>query len=67
MGHRDRDLRQCDLSHLRVQEMTPERCAELKRRYHRFVRHFGSAGIELERQPRREKRRLRQWVKSARA
>ena len=33
-------LRQADLSHLRLQEMTPEQRAELRRRYEDFTRHF---------------------------
>ncbi|HYM03285.1 MAG TPA: hypothetical protein VET85_10090 [Stellaceae bacterium] len=40
----DQDLNQTDLSHLRLQEMTPDQRAELRRRYDRFVRHFGRAG-----------------------
>lgn len=32
------DLRQADLSHLTVSEMTPEQRAELKRRYDAFLR-----------------------------
>lgn len=31
------DLRNADLSHLRVQEMTPEQRAELRRRYDDFL------------------------------
>ena len=40
----DQDLNHIDLSHLRLQEMTPDQRAELRRRYDRFVRHFGRAG-----------------------
>lgn len=39
----EEDLRQADLTHLRLQEMTPDQRAELKRRYDHFVRHFGRA------------------------
>jgi len=34
-------LRQADLSHLRLQDMTPGQRAELRRRYDDFIRHFG--------------------------
>ena len=37
-------LHQADLSHLRLQDMTPSERAELKRRYAHFVRHFRAAG-----------------------
>jgi hypothetical protein len=37
-------LHQADLSHLRLQDMTPSERAELKRRYAQFVRHFRAAG-----------------------
>jgi len=36
-------LQQQDLSHLRLQEMSPAERAELRRRYAAFVRHFGVA------------------------
>jgi hypothetical protein len=39
----DETLSQADLSHLRLQDMTPEQRAELRRRYDAFVRHFGDA------------------------
>jgi hypothetical protein len=35
----DQELRQADLSHLSLTEMTPEQRAEMKRRYLEFVRH----------------------------
>ena len=37
------DLRQADLSHLSITEMTPAQRAELKRRYSHFVENFGPA------------------------
>ena len=38
------ELRQSDLSHLRLQDMNPDQRAELRRRYNDFVRHFGRGG-----------------------
>ena len=40
----ERALRQADMSHLRLQDMTPDQRAELRRRYDAFVRHFGREG-----------------------
>jgi len=40
----ERTLRQADLSHLRLQDMTPDQRTELRRRYDAFVRHFGREG-----------------------
>jgi len=37
------DLRQADLSHLSITDMTPAQRAELKRRYSHFVENFGPA------------------------
>jgi hypothetical protein len=37
----DEDLRQADLSHLRLAEMTDEQKAELRRRYADFVTRLG--------------------------
>ena len=34
----DDELRQADLSHLRIDQMTPEQKAEIRRRYDEFVR-----------------------------
>jgi hypothetical protein len=34
----DDELRQADLSHLRIDQMTPEQKAEMRRRYDEFVR-----------------------------
>jgi hypothetical protein len=61
------ELRQCDVSHSRDDGMTQAQCAELRRRCHRFVRHFGTAGIELERPARRGQRQIRKWVPGAAA
>ena len=54
-------LHQADLSHLRLQDMTPSERAELKRRYEHFVRHFRGAGAS----PRiatAKPRRIRKWT-----
>jgi hypothetical protein len=60
-------LRQVDLSHLRLQDMTPEQRAELRRRYDDFVRHFGAGGIAAPApapEP-KKKPRLRKWTPGA--
>ena len=54
------ELEQADLSDLRLQDMTPDQRAELKRRYERFVRHFGRGGV-ASRQP-APKSTPRKWV-----
>ncbi|HYC13875.1 MAG TPA: hypothetical protein VEC75_06475 [Stellaceae bacterium] len=41
------DLRQADLSHLSVREMSPAQRAELKRRYATFIANFGPATTKL--------------------
>jgi hypothetical protein len=68
-GHKDRgdaiegELRQADLSHLRLQEMTPHQRAELKRRYETFVSHFlGSNGTAEPSRPARQASRLKKWA-----
>jgi hypothetical protein len=43
----DATLSQADLSHLRLQDMTPEQRAELRRRYDAFVRHFDRGAERL--------------------
>jgi hypothetical protein len=43
----DDDLRQADLSHLSVREMSPAQRAELKRRYATFIANFGPASTKL--------------------
>lgn len=41
------DLRQADLSHLHIREMTPEQRDELRRRYREFVSAMtGAAAVE---------------------
>ena len=54
------EIRQADLSHLRLQEMTPAQRAELRRRYELFIRHFGDSAAPT-RYPRR-KPRVRKWT-----
>jgi hypothetical protein len=62
----DEALSQADLSHLRLQDMTPEQRAELRRRYDAFVRHFGdgapasSAGTSA-----KKKSTPRKWLPGA--
>jgi hypothetical protein len=67
--HRDSDgadavsaeLRQADLSHLRLQDMTPEQRAELRRRYENFAQHFGSRAPSPTVAP-QKKPQLRKWT-----
>ena len=54
-------LHQADLSHLRLQDMTPSERAELKRRYAHFVRHFRAAGPAT-RTPAAKPQRIRKWT-----
>ena len=54
------ELRQTDLSHLHVQDMTPTQRAELRRRYDDFVRHFGRDGVAPSRYP-EPKKRVQKW------
>lgn len=58
------DLRQSDLSHLHLQDMTPTQRAELRRRYDDFVRHFGRDGMAPSRYP-EPKKRLKKWTPGA--
>lgn len=60
----DSEIKQADLTHLRLQDMTPEQRAELRRRYDRFVRHFGGAGAAAARPP-QHKPRVTKWVPGA--
>jgi hypothetical protein len=55
------ELRQTDLSHLHLQDMTPNERAELRRRYDDFVRHFGRDGMAPSRYP-EPKKRVRKWT-----
>ena len=59
------ELRQSDLSHLHLQEMTPPQRAELRRRYDDFVRHFGRDGMAPSRYPEPKKPRIRRWTPGA--
>jgi len=54
-------LHQADLSHLRLQDMTPTQRAELKRRYAHFVRHFRSVGPSA-RTAAAKPKRVRKWT-----
>jgi hypothetical protein len=54
-------LHQADLSHLRLQDMTPSERAELKRRYEHFVRHFRGASASV-RSATAKSRRIRKWT-----
>ena len=54
-------LLQADLSHLRLQDMTPSERAELKRRYAHFVRHFRAAAASV-RGATAKPRRIRKWT-----
>jgi hypothetical protein len=58
-------LRQVDLSHLRLQDMTPEQRAELRRRYDDFVRHFGAGGVSAPAPEPKKKPRVRKWTPGA--
>lgn len=61
MAEHDRTLDQQDLSHLRLQEMSPAERAELRRRYALFIAHFGTP------EPAPPPRRVRKWVPGERA
>jgi len=61
--HEDQ-LRQADLSHLRLQDMTPDQRAELRRRYGSFVRHFGAGVPQATAQPKKALR-VRKWTPGA--
>jgi hypothetical protein len=60
------EMEQADLTHLRLQEMTPTQRAELRRRYDQFVRHFVGSGRTPHREPER-KPRVSKWVPGAKA
>lgn len=59
-------LHQADLSHLRLQDMTPSERAELKRRYEQFVRHFRGALCAM-RAAVSKPRRIRKWTPTRKA
>jgi hypothetical protein len=56
------ELRQTDLSTLRIHEMTPVQRAELKRRYQDFVRHFDAASVPPAPAPQTQGKPIRKWV-----
>jgi hypothetical protein len=61
----EKNLRNADLSHLRVQEMTPEQRAEMRRRFEHFVRNVmrkGKAAAAPQKTPRAAK-----WVPGKRS
>jgi hypothetical protein len=62
-GH-DEELHQSDLSHLRLQDMTPAQRAELKRRYEHFVRNFQKKPPEARK---KKKSQVRKWVPGAKS
>jgi|HubBroStandDraft_1064217.scaffolds.fasta_scaffold09904_4 hypothetical protein len=59
-GH-DAELSHSDLSHLRLQDMTPAQRAELKRRYDHFVQNFRQKPAEAKKQ----NAQVRKWVPGA--
>ncbi len=61
---RDQNLRQADLSHLRVADMTAAQKAELHRRYLDFVRHHAKAGPAAPAVPRKA---ATKWVPGRKA
>jgi hypothetical protein len=58
----DDELSQTDLSHLRLQDMTPAQRAELKRRY----AHFVSTRPKVPKDP-SKKSKIRKWVPGAKS
>lgn len=61
----DETLSQADLSHLRLQDMTPEQRTELRRRYDAFVRHFGDGAPSADSAVARKKSAPRKWTPGA--
>jgi hypothetical protein len=61
----EEQLRQADLSHLRLQDMTPDQRAELRRRYADFMRHFGSGGLPASKDKSKKKPQIRKWTPGA--
>jgi hypothetical protein len=59
------ELRQTDLSELRIHEMTPAQRAELKRRYQDFVRHFDAVLVPPAVAPKAHDKPIRKWVPGA--
>jgi hypothetical protein len=62
----EEQLRQADLSHLRLQDMTPDQRAELRRRYEHFVQHFGS-GVPVSKAAPKKTPRVRKWTPGAKS
>ena len=65
MAQQDRPLAQQDLTHLRLQEMSPQERAELRRRYAAFIAHFGTTAAAP--RPPAAVPRVRKWVPGERA
>jgi hypothetical protein len=65
MAQHHRPLAQQDLTHLRLQEMSPAERAELRRRYAAFIAHFGNVAPVP--RPAASPRRVRKWVPGKRA
>ena len=61
----DRDLRNEDLSHLSVQDMTAEQRAEMRRRYVDFVRRMVRAPARPP-VPANKPRRVKKWLPGVR-
>lgn len=61
----DETLRQADLSHLRLQDMTPEQRTELRRRYDAFVRHFDDGAPPADGAAASKKSAPRKWMPGA--
>jgi hypothetical protein len=62
----DGDLRNADFSHLRVQDMTAEQRAEMRRRYAEFVRRVVRRPAVEQGKPAKP-RRVAKWVPGRRA
>ena len=66
MAARDElELRQADLSHLRLQDMTPGQRAELRRRYEHFVRQCQTGDRPSAARAAKPAHRLPKWVPGA--
>jgi hypothetical protein len=61
-GYDDRELQQADFSNLRVQDMTPQQRAEIRRRYADFVRHFDGSPQAAAQPKAAAGRRISKWV-----
>jgi len=66
MAARDeQELRQADLSHLRLQDMTPGQRAELRRRYDDFVRQCQTSDRPAPARAAKPTHRLPKWAPGA--